>query len=97
MTKKSARALKINALEQQFLEQLREHPDLMERFQTILEIMANTDGPIKRADEVEGLLIEAMRRLGHTTMGSWAVGAEKRLAEQLKQRDASARVLKKKR
>jgi hypothetical protein len=95
MAKKSTSALKINALEKQLIEQLREHPDLLERFQTILEITANTDGPVKRADEVEGLLIEAMRRLGHTTMGSWAVGAEKRLAEQLKQRDASARVRKK--
>jgi hypothetical protein len=38
-----------------------------------------------------------MRLLGNATMGSWAVGAEKRLAEQLKQTDVSARARKKKR
>ena len=31
-----------------------------------------------------------MRRLGNTTMGSWAASAEKRLAEQLENQDASA-------
>jgi hypothetical protein len=97
MTKKSSVALRLNAQEQQLIAQLREHPELLERFQMILEITGNTEGPLKSADEVEGLLIEAMRRLGHTTMGSWAAGAENRLAEQLKQSDASARVRKKKR
>ena len=83
--------------EQQLIQRLREHPQLMERFQTILEISANAEGPIKQADEVEGLLIEEMRRLGNTTMQSWAVSAEQRLGEQLQQQDKSARVRKKKR
>ena len=96
MTKKSSRPRKLSAQELQLIERLREHPDLMERFQNILEISANAEGPVKSADEVEGLLIEEMRRLGNTTMGDWAVSAEKRLGEQLKQTEASARVRKKK-
>jgi len=68
---------------------------LMERFQSILQISANADGPVKSADEVEGLLIEEMRRLGNATMGGWASSAEKRLADQLEQKDASARARKK--
>ena len=94
MTKKNSQ---LNAQEQQLIQRLREHPDLMERFQTILEISANAEGPVKRADEVEALLIEELRRLGNTTMGSWAASAEKRLAEQLEQKDGSACVRKKKR
>ena len=97
MTKKNSEPPKLSARELQLIEQLREHPDLMERFQIILEITANADGPLKSADEVEGLLIQEMRRLGHTTMGSWAARAEQRLAEQLKQQDATACVRKKKR
>jgi hypothetical protein len=54
----------INAQELRLIERLREHPELMERFHSILEISANADGPVKRADGVEGLLIEEMRRLG---------------------------------
>jgi hypothetical protein len=94
MTKKNSQ---LNARELQLIERLREHPELMERFQSILEISANADGQVKRADEVEGLLIEEMRRLGNTTMGSWAASAEKRLGEQLEQKDASATERKKKR
>lgn len=97
MTKKNSRAGKLSAQELQLIERLREHPDLMERFQTILEISAAAEGPVKSADEVEGLLIEEMRRLGNATMGDWAASAEKRLGEQLEQKEASARVRKKKR
>src|SRR5438094_8529686 len=96
MTKKNPQPTKLSPQEEQLIERLREHPELMERFRTILEITASADGPLKRADEVEGLLIEEMRRLGNTTMGSWAARAERRLAEQLKQKDASASERKKK-
>jgi len=94
MTKKNAHS---NVQEEQLIQRLRQHPELMERFQSILEISANTEGPIKSADEVEALLIEEMRRLGNTTMRDWAAGAQKRLEDQLEQKDASAGVRKKKR
>jgi len=96
MTKKNRRLGTLSAQELQLIERLREHPDLMERFQSILQISANADGPVRSADEVEGLLIEEMRRLGNATMGDWASSAEKRLADQLEQKDASARARKKK-
>jgi hypothetical protein len=81
--------------ELQLIERLREHPELMERFRTILEITASGEGPLKRADEVEDRLIEEMRRLGNATMKSWASRAERTVAEQLKQKDPSAGVRKK--
>src|SRR6266576_5370058 len=96
MTKKNTRLGTLSAPELQLIERLREHPDLMERFQSILEISANADGPVKSADEVEGLLIEEMRGLGNATMGDWATSAEKRWGDQLEQKDASARARKKK-
>ena len=68
----------------------------LERFKSILEITTNTEGPLKRADEVEGLLIEEMRRLGKTSMESWAGQTERRLTEQLKAKDSSVNVRKKK-
>lgn len=97
MTKKKLQPGQLSPQEAELIEQLREHPDLMERFQTILQISSNAAGPIKRADEVEGLLIEELRRLGNTTMGSWAARTEERLGKQLKATDASARAHKKKR
>lgn len=95
MKDKHPKPSSLNAEELQLIEQLREHPELMERFKSILEITTNT-GPLKRADEVEELLIEQMRRLGNTSMGNWAARAESRLSEQLKRKDSSANVRKKK-
>jgi hypothetical protein len=94
MTKKSPH---LKAPEEQLIQRLRRHPELMARFQSILEISAHTEGPIKTADEVEARLIEELRRLGNTTMSDWAAGAEKRLGDQLAHADPSAGVRKKKR
>lgn len=70
--------------ETRLIEQLRRHPEMMERFQSILELTGSSDGPLKTADEVEELLIEEVRKLGHATMSQWAVGAEERVSQELK-------------
>jgi len=95
MTKKKTKSGELSALDLRLIERLRQHPELMERFQSILEISAS-EGSVKSADEVEGLLIEEMRRLGNTAMGDWASSAERKLGEQLEQMDPSARARKKK-
>jgi hypothetical protein len=94
--KKSDQAT-LNAAELQLIEQLRKHPELFERVRSILEITASAQGTIKKADEIEALLIEEMRRLGHTTMETWAGKVEQTLGAELKQKDACASVRKKKR
>ena len=83
--------------EAQLIEQLREQPEMMIRVQSILEIARNTEGPLKTADEVEGLLIEEMRRLGHVTLSRWAIQAEARVSGELKSQDPTVRSRKKKR
>src|ERR1017187_1063119 len=95
MKHKHPHQTQLSSAEQRLIKHLREHPELMERFQTILEITANADGPVKRADKIEALLIEEMRQLGNATMESWASRAERTLGEQLKQKDPSAVVRKK--
>ena len=87
----------LNAAELQLIEQLRNHPELFERVRSILEITASAEGTIKQADEIEALLIQEVRRLGHATMETWAGKAEQTLAAELKQKDACASVRKKKR
>jgi hypothetical protein len=97
MKKKPAQLPTLNAAELQLIEQLRKHPELFERVRSILELASSGEGPIRKADEIEALVIEEMRRLGHATMETWAGKAEQTLADQLKQKDASASVRKKKR
>jgi hypothetical protein len=97
MKKKSSPPPTLNAAELQLLEQLRNHPELFERFRSILEIAASAEGSIRKADDIEALLIEEMRRLGHATMETWAGKVEQTLADELKQKAPSASVRKKKR
>jgi hypothetical protein len=87
----------LSAGEQRLIEQLRMRPLMMERVQSIVELASSVDGPLKTADEVEGLLVEALRRLGNTTMNQWAAGAEERVSDELKRGDATVRSRKKKR
>jgi|SRR5579862_115577 hypothetical protein len=87
----------LNEAEGQLIEQLRKHPELFERVRSILDITASAEGTVKKADEIEALLIEEMRRLGHATMETWAGKAEQTLSAELKQKDASTGVRKKKR
>ena len=82
--------------ETQLIEQLRQHPDMMVRVQSILHLACNQEGPLKTADEVEALLIEEMRQLGRTTLRQWAIQAEERVSQELKSQDPTVRSRKKK-
>ena len=81
----------------QLVEQLRQNPAMMVQVQSILEIVVNAKGPLKTADEVEGVLIQEMRRLGHLTLSQWAIQAEERVSSELKSEDPTVRSRKKKR
>lgn len=97
MKKKQAVVAALSASELQLIEQLRQHPEMKERIQSILNLTCNTEGPLKTADEVEELLVQAMRQLGNTSMRQWATHAEERVSQELKSQDSTVRSRKKKR
>ena len=97
MKSKKAGQNKLSQQEMEFIEQLRQHPEMMDRFQSILDITGNADGPLKSADEVEELLIQEVRRLGNTGMNQWARQAEERVSDELKSQDPTVLNRKKKR
>ena len=82
--------------ERQFLEALRQQPELRARFQSILDLTRNADGPLQTAAAVEAQLIEVLRQLGHESMNQWAARAEQRVSTELQQQDATVRRRKKK-
>jgi hypothetical protein len=86
----------LTAEELQLIEQLREQPDLLARFQSILGITRNEGTALRTADEVEGLLIAEMRRLGHAGMSQWATRAEEHVGRAFQQQEPQARSRKKK-
>jgi hypothetical protein len=97
MKKKKTEAQALTPSETQLIEQLREHPAMMDRVQSILAIARNAEGPLKTADEVEELLVEEMRRLGNVTLSQWAIQAEERVSTELKNLDPTVLSRKKKR
>jgi len=78
MTKKKAGQNPFSQQETQLIEQLRQHQEMMARVQSILEIAGSAESPLKTADELEELLVQEMRRLGHATMSHWPTQAEER-------------------
>jgi hypothetical protein len=97
MTNKKAVQSKLTEQETRLVDQLRQHPEMMARFESILNLVGDGRGPLKTADEVEALLIEEVRRLGHATMSQWAIQAEERVSQELKEQEPDARSRKKKR
>jgi len=87
----------LSAEEIRFLEQLRNQPELLTRFQSILELTNGTEGPLKTADQAEAFVVAELRQLGHATLTRWAVGAEARVATELRSQDPTVRSRKKKR
>jgi hypothetical protein len=97
MNKKNAGQKQLSQSEVQLIEQLRRHPQMRERVQSILDIAYSEAGPLKTADQIEELLIQEMRLLGNTSMHQWATQAEERVSRELKSQDATVRSRKKKR
>ena len=97
MTNEKTVQQKITVTEARFLEGLRQHPELRERMQSILDLAGNQEGPLKTADEVEELLIEEIRQLGHGTMTQWARTAQERVTTELQREDPTVVSRKKKR
>jgi hypothetical protein len=95
MTKKKSPVL--TEEEEQLITQLRQQPALLSRFQNILGITRAEGAAGKTADEVEGLLIEEMRRLGHAGMSQWAAQAEEQVSQEVQREQLRVRSRKKKR
>ena len=83
MKKNQAAVNELSPAEKALIEQLRQYPEMMERVQSILDLTRSAEGPLKTADEVEELLVQEMRRLGHTSMQQWAVRAQERVTDEL--------------
>ncbi len=87
-----------SAREKRLVEQLRENPQLFERFESILALAHEEDGAnVRSADEVESVLIEQLRQLGNETLSHWASSAEQKVGEELKSNNPSVQQREKKR
>ena len=63
-------------------ERLKQHPELKERFEMILDIIENTAGDVEKADEAERRAMEAVRQLGHEVLQGWAQRQQQKKADE---------------
>ena len=88
--------IQLNESEALLIGQLRERPELYARMQEVLEIVQTQPGELRKADEVENLLVEVIRTMGREAMESWALSAEQEAGDQAKRQDQNLHVSKKK-
>jgi len=67
-------------------ERLREHPELRERFEKMLDLVENADGDCVLADEAELRVLEQVRGLGRELLQSWAETGQERVERAWDQR-----------
>jgi PAS domain S-box-containing protein len=58
--------------DEEFLAFLEKHPDLRDRFGSIVSAVENSEGNLKKADAAEERILEEMRHLGREAMQGWA-------------------------
>jgi len=62
-----------------FMQRLKEHPELPERFAVLLAVVENADGDSLTADEAEQRVIEELRQLGQRALQAWAERKQQRV------------------
>lgn len=78
-----------------FLDKLKKHPRLQQRFNEILNIAENSSGDLITADEVELKTIEEVQKLGREVIEEWAEKQHESQIENFEQENHSRKHLKK--
>jgi len=80
---------------QELARRLEQNPELLERFELILNLSQSDE--LKTLDDIEGVLIDEVRKLGGETLQSWASRREEQLGAKLREENEKVRMREKKR
>jgi hypothetical protein len=70
---------------------LREHPELRNRFASIISAVKNADGDLDEADEAEERMVEEVRHLGREALQGWAEKRVEATEQDIRQRPSMHR------
>jgi len=68
---------------QNIVDRLQGHPDLLKRFDSLLNIVEASSGNVDKASEAEQLVIDELRHLGNELIHDWAICKEKQKTDEL--------------
>ena len=57
---------------QDFLERLQRYPELQAEFESLLQVVENSEGDVVKADQAEELVAQRLQLLGQQAIESWA-------------------------
>ena len=78
----------MNKNDEKFIEGLNEHPKLRDRMEALLNIIDNTKGDCRRADDAEQHVIDELRKMGNEVLQSWGEKAALKAGEELRKEQA---------
>jgi len=76
-------------------ERLERHPELKARMERLLDVVENTSGDVRLADEAERRAIEELRQMGQEVMQGWGRKASNREALEMEAKGGIVRHVKK--
>ena len=77
------------------IRRLERHPEVKARITRMLDLIENTGGDLKRADDAERQAIEELRRMGQELLGDWGQGRADEEARQMETSGQAVRQVKK--
>lgn len=89
------KAIEAGTNEDPLVRRLDRHPAVKARVARMLDLIENTGGDLKRADDAERQAIEELRRMGQELLGDWGQGRAEEEARQMEASDQVVRQVKK--
>ena len=80
---------------EELVKRLERHPAMKARIERVLDVLENTSGELRRADDAEERAIDELRAMGQELLQSWAQGQMQKEAERLQTDDHVVRQVKK--
>jgi hypothetical protein len=71
--------------DQVFIDRLNQHPKLRNRMEALLNVVENTSGDCKKADDAEQYVIEELRKMGNDALHCWAGNTVNKVSDELRE------------
>lgn len=66
------------------ISRLNQHPALRTRIESLLNVVENTGGDCRKADDAERFVIEELRQMGNDALQSWGTATTEKATEELR-------------
>ena len=80
---------------EELVKRLERHPEMKSRIARVLDVLENTSGDLRRADDAERQAIDELRSMGQELLQGWAHGQAEKEAKRLEAMGGVVRQVKK--